>query len=340
MTDIELAKALSIARLGQPNWTCHPETRLGPPRQGCKTILVKAAGPPPKGVVKVKFNDDMILLQIVEHQQKHRDLTVMQKAEQIIVKQEKKELGSYAAALGAKPKAKAAANGSRTFTMKDPATNRAYADQNADDQDDAQERNMMLDHLQTSPDDETAGDFSDEEEAPSAPSASAVAKNRFGLPVAVPVKSSIQLRLEQMDRDREAAELRAANDREEHLAAIAAVQEANESAISDLVGRMEKMQATMLAHQEENAAKFREMQTKSQGQFQQMLAFFQKFEASQLKPNHGKGSGKSLAAIEHYMDNHPNGEDEDEEDPHPKKLKVPFNSPCIAGQAAMSAAGC
>ena len=53
-------------------------------------------------------------------------------------KQEKKELGSFATALGAKPKAKAAASTQRMFTMKDPATRRAWADQNEGEQVDAQ----------------------------------------------------------------------------------------------------------------------------------------------------------------------------------------------------------
>jgi hypothetical protein len=52
MSDIELAQALVIARNGQTSWKCHPETRLGPPRQGFKTILVKAADAPPKCTVK------------------------------------------------------------------------------------------------------------------------------------------------------------------------------------------------------------------------------------------------------------------------------------------------
>ena len=48
MTDVELAKSLSIPRVGQSTWTCHPETRLGQPKQGTKTILVKATAPSPK----------------------------------------------------------------------------------------------------------------------------------------------------------------------------------------------------------------------------------------------------------------------------------------------------
>ena len=56
--------------------------------------------------------------------------------------------------------------------MKDPATSRAWADHDADDQDDAR---MELDHLQPVLD-ETAGDFSDEDSSPSAPAAPAVAR--------------------------------------------------------------------------------------------------------------------------------------------------------------------
>ena len=50
MNDVELAQSLSIPRVGQAAWTCHPETRLGPPRQGCKTILVKASDAPPSAL--------------------------------------------------------------------------------------------------------------------------------------------------------------------------------------------------------------------------------------------------------------------------------------------------
>ena len=91
----------------------------------------------------------------------------------------------------------------------------------------------------------------------------------------------------------------------------------------------------MIANQEENNAKFKEMQTKGQAQFAQMLAFFQKFEANQLKPTHGKGSGKATAAPEQTRD-----EADDDEAPHGKKLKVPFGSPCLTGQSAAPAAGC
>jgi hypothetical protein len=328
MSDIELAKVLTLPRIGQASWTCHPETRIGPPRQGCKTILVKAAEAPPKGVVKVRFNDDMILLQISEHQQKHRDLTIMQKAEKIVEKIEKKELGSYAAALGAKPKAKPCTAKPSIFAMNEPAKQTAWSEADVDE--DREKEAMELDHIIADLD-ETAGDFSDEESA--AASAVKVTKNRFGLPVATPKKSQLQIRLEQMDRDREEAMERAARDKEEHMAAIAAVQESNEGAISELLGRMETLQATMIANQEENNAKFKEMQTKGQAQFAQMLAFFQKFEANQQKPAHGKGSSKSAAAQEHSRD-------ELEEDGPPKKLKVPFGSPCLTNASASADSGC
>ncbi len=93
MSDIELAKALTIQRpCGQGPWTCHPETRLGQPRQGYKTILVKADSPPPKGMVKIQFHDEIVALQIAVHERKHRDLTVMEKAEKIIEKVVIKEI--------------------------------------------------------------------------------------------------------------------------------------------------------------------------------------------------------------------------------------------------------
>ena len=98
MTDVNLATALSLARVGQKEWKCHPETRLGPVRQGFKIILVKAESEPPRCTVKVKLDNEMVLLQIEPHALKHRDMTVMQKAQAIVSKKVDKQT-SFAAVL-------------------------------------------------------------------------------------------------------------------------------------------------------------------------------------------------------------------------------------------------
>ena len=80
---------------------------------------------------------------------------------------------------------------------------------------------------------------------------------------------------------------------------------------------------------------FAQMQEKSQAQFAQMLAFFQKSENSQKAQQqhvHGKGSSKASKAPQVRE-----AEDEDEEDDEegrPKKLKVPFAS--LSGSSAMA----
>ena len=328
MSDIELAKVLTMPRIGQASWTCHPETRLGPPRQGCKTILVKAADAPPKGVVKVRFNDDMILLQITEHQQKHRDLTIMQKADKIVQKIEEKEQGSYAQALGARPKAKPTPTKHSVFNIKEPAMRKPWSETDVEEDRERAKELMELDHTQLNQD-ETAGDFSDEE-LDALAADSPVARNRFGLPVSQPKQSPLQLRFDLLAKEREEAKERA----EQENAELRAAQQRNENDIAQLLTQFEGLQATILQHQEENNAKFHQMQTKSEAQFAQMLAFFQKFEMSQKQAQvHGKGSTKGAPAAKRD-----GVVDDEEEDAHPKKLKVPFAALGMDPDAAAS--GC
>ena len=205
--------------------------------------------------------------------------------------------------------------------------------------------------------DETAGDFSDNEEAPQV-----VPKNRFGLPVAVPKKSALQLRFAQMDREREEANERAENDKAEQ----AARQAEHDDAMATMCGQLEVLQATMLKLQEDSNRKFAEMQLQQQQQQHQQqqqqldcnrkfadmqaemqksnavtLQFLNKFELQfnkqqQQQPVHGKGSSKAGAPQQKRE-----AEVEDaelDEDGHPKKLKVPFDS--INGSTAAASASC
>jgi sugar-specific transcriptional regulator TrmB len=248
----------------------------------------------------------------------------MQKSEKIMEKIEKKEHGSYSAALGAKAKAKPTPSKPTMFTMNDPAERGAWSEADVDE--DRDKEVMQLDHIIQDLD-ETAGDFSDEDTSEKV-AVTPTARNRFGLPVAQPKVSSLQLRFDQLEREREEAKEKAAKDNEE----LRAAQQENESAIAQLLTQFEGLQATILAHQEENNAKFAQLQTKNQAQFSQMLAFFQKLEKDQ-KQVHGKGSSKGV-----HAQKRDGAEEEADEDAHPKKLKVPFDS--LSNAAASAASGC
>ena len=118
----------------------------------------------------------------------------MQKAEKII---EKRSHSSYAVALGAKAKAKAAAVKPAVFSMREPAQNKAWSE--TEEVEEELKAAMELDHQpDDSSVDETAGDFSDDNAVQQV-----VPKNRFGLPVAVRKKTALQLRLDQLDRERD-----------------------------------------------------------------------------------------------------------------------------------------
>ena len=164
-------------------------------------------------------------------------------------------------------------------------------------------------------------------------------------------KTALEIRFEQLDKDREEAKEKAERDNAEQMELITAAQAENEDSLAQIVGQIEALQSTMLTQQEENNRKFADMQTESnrkfadmqnenQQQFAKMLAFFQKIEKKldkeQPQPVHGKGSIKAGApqqkreveAEEAHVD----------EDGHPKKLKVPFDS--ITGSTSAASASC
>jgi hypothetical protein len=196
--------------------------------------------------------------------------------------------------------------------------------------------------------DETAADFSDNDDAPQK-----VLKNRLGLPVAIPKKSALQLRLAQMERDREDAKERIENDKAEQ----AAKQAEHDDAMATMCSQLEVLQATMLTLQDDSNRKFAEMQQhQQQQQIQQqqqqiasdkkfadmqslMMKFFEKVEKKQQQPQlqvHGKGSSKAGAP---QQKREADVEvTECDEDGRPEKLKVPFDS--INESAAAAAASC
>jgi hypothetical protein len=234
--------------------------------------------------------------------------------------------------------------------MKEPAQKKAWSEADDDEDVAAFTAAMELDHQQVEKAiDETAGDFSDDDAPPQV-----VPKNRFGLPVAIRKKTALELRFEQLDKEREEAKEKAEQDKAEQMTLIADAQAENEDSLARIVGQIEALQATVLSQQEESNRKFTEMQIDSNRKFADMqtamersnamtMGFFQKFEQQykhqqqQLQqPVHGKGSCKAGAP---QQKREVNVEEADlDEDGHPKKLKVPFDS--IAGTAAAASASC
>jgi hypothetical protein len=157
----------------------------------------------------------MLVLHIEPHQQKSRDMTIMQRAEIIVSKQAQ---GSYAAALGAKPKPKAAP-ATKFIKIKERNQTTAWSDVEDQDHD---ESGMNIDSAQQAAEelDETAGDFSDDdnESAPAQDTSNAVQRWKTGnglLPPPVPKKNPLMLRLEQMEKDRQEMQESAAKDKAE-----------------------------------------------------------------------------------------------------------------------------
>ena len=163
-------------------------------------------------------------------------------------------------------------------------------------------------------------DFSDDDAKVEKPQGQK--NNRFGLPHAVPVKSSLERRFEQMEIERDQA--RAQADAENNRFETFKVE--NDQKIDRMMANMEALQNTILANQNESNKKFQDMQDSSQRQFAKMLQMFDKMEknrrADQQQTVHGKGSEKG-APSKTQVDDVTADDGEDEAGPN-KKLKVPF----------------
>jgi hypothetical protein len=333
MNDVELAQSLAIPRIGQAAWTCHPETRLGQPRQGCKTILVKAGQVPPKRLIKVKYVNDIVCLHITDHQQKQKELTVMQRAEIIVQKKADKDtFGTYAAALGAKPKAQPKP------TMLQPKANPSAKTLWSDVEEDDASINCDEDFSDNEPEEMDTNSV----EGIVSPTASP--RNSMSpaaaLPPPVPKhKSALMKRLQQMETERDEMREQAARENEQHLAQIQVAQAANDTAMERVIAQIEGMQQLIASHQVENTkrmnamqqaqeaadARFATAQQASQAQFAKMLQFFDRM-SKQGKP-HGAGSSKGVTKGTKQVITETEDEDSAEDaGSSNKKLKVPFRT--------------
>ena len=161
----------------------------------------------------------------------------------------------------------------------------------------------------------------------------------------------LQIRLEQMEKDRDVARERAEKDKAEQ----AAKQQEHDDTLAAMCSQLEVLQATMITLQEDSNRKFAEMQQQQQQQQQiqhqqqqiasdqkfadmqaMMLKFINKMEGKHQLQAHGKGSSKAGAPQQKREVDVETAELD--ADGHPKKLKVPFD--CLQESAAAASASC